>query len=102
MLTKWVISLKIYSLSIIGIHFLIFAYFFPILLMKIIFIPLTFVVFWKWCELMVLIEEENRNHILHLLHTSTNQHTKEVLAYELFLHDENSLTGARPFNSHGI
>ena len=102
MLTKWVASLKIYSLSVIGIHVLIFAYFFPILLIKIIFIPLTFVVFWVWCELIVKIEEENRNQILHLLHTASNEHTREQLAYELFLHDQNSLTGDRPFNSHGI
>jgi len=67
-----------------------------------VFIPLTFVVFWHWCELIVRIEEDNRNQILHLIHTSNNQHTKDLLTYELFLHDENSLSGKSLFNSHGI
>lgn len=102
MITKWLNSLRVYSLSVIGIHFFIIAYFFPVFVIKVVFIPLTFVVFWHWCELIVRIEEENRNQILHLIQTSDNQHTREVLAYELFLHDENSLSGKSLFNSHGI
>ena len=66
------------------------------------FIPFIFVVMWCWCELIVRIEQDNRNQILHLIHTSNNQHTKDLLAHELFLHDQNSLSGKTLFNSSGI
>ena len=55
-----------------------------------------------WCDLVHQIEEANRMEILKLLHTTDCQNTKDILAYELHLHDQHSLAGDRPFNSHGI
>lgn len=102
MVTKWLNSLRIYSLSVIGVHVLLITYFFPWVVFYALIIPGVFIVFYKWCDVVHQIEEANRMEILHLLHTSTNEHTKEILAYELYSHDQHSLAGDRPFNSHGI
>ena len=95
--SKWLTSLKIYSLSVIGVHILLLTYFFPWLVFYIVFVPGMFAVFWMWCDLVHKIEEENRMQILHLMHTTQSEHTISILAYELYLHDQNSLAGHRPF-----
>ena len=53
-----------------------------------------------WCDLIHHIEQANRNEILGLLHTCTNDKTKEALAYQLFMHDKNSVFGD-PFRPGG-
>ncbi len=100
--SKWLNSLKIYSLSVIGVHFLLFTYFFPIIVFYTAFVTITFYFFWCWCTLVHEIEETNRNQLLHLIDTCTNDHTREILCYELYLHDQNSIVGDRTFNGHGI
>ena len=101
MITKWINSYKIYSLSVLVVHVLIFAYFFPVLLIRIIFIPLIFVVLWIWCDLVHTIEEANRNDILNLLYISECDETKIILAHQLYEHDRRSLAGGHPFHSPG-
>jgi len=86
------------QLLLIPPHFLIFAYFFPVVLLKLVFIPLIFVVFWAWCDLIHTIEEAHRNDILNLIYTSDSDQTKQLLAYQLFEHDQHSLAGGHPFN----
>ena len=95
--SKWLTSLKIYSLSVIGVHVLLITYFFPWLVFYIVFLPSIFAVFYMWCDLVHRIEEANRVEILNLLHTTNCPNTKDILAYELYLHDQNSLAGQRPF-----
>ena len=46
-----------------------------------------------WCDLIYYIEQSNRNEILGLLDTCTNDKTKDALAHQLFLHDKNSVFG---------
>lgn len=65
-----------------------------------IFIFFIFLVSWMWCDLLYHIEQANRNEILGLLHTCTNDKTKDALAYQLFLHDKNSIFGD-PFRPGG-
>ena len=93
MLSKVTKSLKTYCIAVSSVHILIFAYFFPVLLIRIIFIPLIFVVLWIWCDLVHTIEEANRNDILNLLYISDCDETKIILAHQLFLHDLRSLAG---------
>ena len=57
---------------------------------------------YVWVDLIHTIEEAHRMDILNLIHSSTCQQTKDVLSYELYLHDQNSIAGDRTFNSHGI
>ena len=61
------------------------------------------VVFYTIVVIMIhTIEEAHRNDILNLLHTCELPETRNLLAYELYLHDENSLAGHRPCSHHRI
>ncbi len=102
MITNWLNSLKIYSLSVIGVHILLFTFFFPKIVFSIIAMVLLLIVMYVWVDLIHTIEEAHRTDILNLIHTSTCQQTIDLLVYELHLHDQRSLAGDRPFNSHGI
>jgi len=102
--SKWLNSLKIYSLSVIGVHFLLFTYFFPTVVFYTAFVTIAFYFFYCWCNLVHEIEESNRNNLLHLIETSTNEQTRSILCYELYLHDQNSIVGDRnlDINEHSI
>lgn len=100
--SKWLNSYRTYCLSVAFAHFLLFTYFFPIVVFYTAFVTITFYFFWCWCTLVHEIEESNRNHLLHLIETSTNEQTRSILSYELYLHDQNSIVGDRTFNGHGI
>ena len=102
MLSKWLNSLKIYSLSVIGVHFVLFTYLFPNIVFCTIAMVLLFIVMYVWVDLIHTIEEAHRNDILNLIYTSDCQETIHLLSYELHLHDQNSLAGHRPFNELGI
>lgn len=57
---------------------------------------------YVWVDLIHTIEEAHRMDILNLIYTCDCQQTIDVLSYELYLHDQNSIAGDRTFNSHGI
>ena len=100
--SKWLTSLKIYSLSVIGAHILLFTFFFPKIVFCTIAMILLFIVMYVWVDLIHTIEEAHRNDILNLIYTSDCRETIELLSYQLHLHDQHSLAGDRPFNAHGI
>jgi len=102
MVTKWLNSLRIYSLSVIGVHILLFTFFFPKIVLYTIALVIMVVVSYVWVDLIHTIEEAHRTDILNLIYTSDCQETIHLLSYELYLHDQNSLAGHRSFNSHGI
>ena len=102
MLSNYLTSLKIYSLSVIGVHILLFTFFFPKVVFCTITMVLLFIVMYVWVDLIHTIEEAHRNDILNLIYTSDCQETVELLSYELHLHDQNSLAGNRPFSSYGL
>ena len=97
MLSNYLTSLKVYSLSVIGVHLLLFTFFFPKIVFYTIAIAFMFIVMYVWVDLIHTIEEAHRMDILNLMHTSTCQETIDLLAYELHLHDQNSLAGHRPY-----
>jgi hypothetical protein len=102
MLSKVTNSLRTYCISVLFVHFLIFTYFFPNIVFCTIAVVLLLIVMYVWVDLIHTIEEAHRMDILNLIHTSTCQGTIEILSHELYLHDQNSLAGHRPFNSHGF
>ena len=102
MLSNYLTSLKVYSLSVIGVHLLLFTFFFPKVVFCTITMVLLFIVMYVWVDLIHTIEEAHRNDILNLIYTSDCQETIELLSYELHLHDQNSLAGNRPFSSYGL
>lgn len=97
MISNYLTSLKVYSLSVIGVHLLLFTFFFPKIVFYTIAIAFMFIVMYVWVDLIHTIEEAHRMDILNLMHTSTCQETIDLLAYELHLHDQNSLAGHRPY-----
>ena len=102
MLSNYLTSLKVYSLSVIGVHLLLFTFFFPKIVFYTIAIAFMFIVMYVWVDLIHTIEEAHRMDILNLMHTSTCQETIDLLSFELHLHDQNSLAGHRPFSSYGL
>ena len=83
-------------------HGVLFTFFFPSIVLTIITMAIIFVVMFVWCDLIHTMEEAHRNDILNLLHTCEIPETRNLLAYELYLHDENSLAGHRPCSHHRI
>ena len=102
MLSKWLNSYRTYSLSVIGVHILLFTFFFPKIVFSTIAMVLLLIVMYVWVDLIHTIEEAHRTDILNLIYTSNCQETIDLLSYELYLHDQNSMAGHRPFNLHGI
>ena len=90
--SKWLNSYRTYCLSVAFAHFLLFTFFFPIIVFYTAFVTITFYFFWCWCTLVHEIEETNRNQLLHLIDTCTNDHTREILCYELYLLERDCLT----------
>ena len=97
MLTKYTKSLKIYAYTLLGGHVFILAYFYPLLVVKIICLPAMFMLLYKWVELIYLIEQSNRDNLIMLIHATDNESTREILLNELWLADLNSLAG-QPLN----
>tara|TARA_B100000902_G_scaffold379906_1_gene414706 strand:+ start:852 stop:1166 length:315 start_codon:yes stop_codon:yes gene_type:complete len=97
MITKWLLSYKLYSLSVVFAHIVILAIFFPIfakVLFYTITVTATFCLFWLWCELMNEIETANREQLVHLIEVATNPRTKDALRYQLYIHDRESIVGS--------
>ena len=95
-------SLRIYVAIVLMLHFVLFTFFFPKIVFFTIATILMLIVMYVWVDLIHTIEEAHRMDILNLMHTSTCQETIDLLSFELHLHDQNSLAGHRPFNSHGF
>ena len=93
MITKWLNSLKTYCLSVLFAHFIIFTYFFPAVVFYSIAFSLMLILLWMWCDLIYYIENSNRIQLLGLIDTCTNDKTKDILSYQLYLHDQNSIFG---------
>jgi len=100
MVTDWLASYRTYCLSVLFTHFIIFTYFFPVVIFYIIVCSLMFIIFWAWCDLVYYIEQAERNHILGLIDTCTSDQTKDILCYQLIVHDQNSMFG-NPMYPHG-
>ena len=102
MLSKHTSSLKTYVYCVSGAHILLFTFFFPKIVFSTIAMVLLLIVMYVWVDLIHTIEEAHRTDILNLIYTSNCQETIDLLSYELYLHDQNSMAGHRPFNAHGI
>ena len=97
MISEYTKSLKTYAYTLLGGHVFILAYFYPLLVLKLICAPLMFLLLYKWVELIYTIEQSNRDNLIMLIHATDNESTREVLLNELWLADLNSLAG-QPLN----
>jgi len=101
MISEYTKSLKIYAYSILGVHLFAFAYFYPIQLIYIIFVPGTFFLLYKWVELVYQIEQSNRDNLIMLINATENDSTKKLLLEELWYADLHSLS-AEPFEYRSL
>jgi len=97
MISEYTKSLKTYAYTLLGGHVFILAYFYPLLILKMICAPLMFLLLYKWIELIYTIEQSNRDNLIMLINTTENESTRKILLNELWYADLNSL-GAEPFN----
>tara|TARA_B100001287_G_scaffold191811_1_gene162086 strand:- start:109 stop:447 length:339 start_codon:yes stop_codon:yes gene_type:complete len=88
---QYVHSVHVLLATVIGLHFLVIGYFYPIQLLYIIFVPGTFFVLYKWVELVYIIEQANRDNLIALINASKNESTKKLLLTELWYADLHSL-----------
>ncbi len=101
MISEYTKSLKTYAYTLLGGHVFILAYFYPLLILKMICAPLMFLLLYKWIELIYTIEQSNRDNLIMLINTTENESTRKILLNELWYADLNSL-GAEPLNDPRI
>lgn len=92
MISKWLSSYRTYSLSVVYTHILIFAWFFPYVIVYTLATISILVFFYVWCELKYQMETINREHIIRMIKETDNEVTKDILRYELYLHDKHSMS----------
>ena len=97
MISEYTKSLKTYAYTLLGGHVFILAYFYPLLVLKLICAPLMFLLLYKWVELIYTIEQSNRDNLIMLINTTENESTRKILLNELWYADLNRL-GAEPLN----
>lgn len=97
MISEYTKSLKTYVYSILGVHVFILAYFYPLLVLKMICVPTMFFLLYKWVELVYQMEQANRDNLILLINATENESTRNILLTELWYADLNSLAG-EPLN----
>ena len=100
--TKYTNSLRNYAIAVASAHIVAFAWLYPMALMYIIVGPVMFYVLFLWCELMYEIEVGNRQRLIKAIREADNQITKDVLTWELILHEEHALFGNSSNDRLGI
>ena len=91
--TKYTNSLRNYAIAVASAHIVAFAWLYPMALMYIIVGPVMFYVLFLWCELMYEIDVGHRQRLIKAIREADNQITKDVLTWELILHEEHALFG---------
>jgi len=100
-ITKHTKSLKYYVYTVVGIHVAGLTAFFPMFVLSIVGIIGTFILMWCYVDLMYEIEKSNRNNLIRLIETSTNEYTKELLIEQLWYADMHSL-GSDPLHEYRL
>jgi hypothetical protein len=91
--TKYTNSLRNYAFAVASAHIVVFAWLYPMALMYIIVGPVMFYVLFLWCELTYEIDVGHRQRLIKAIREADNQITKDVLTWELILHEEHSIFG---------
>lgn len=90
---QYVRSVHIQLATVIGLHILVLAYFYPIAVITSIFVPLTYFILYKWVELIYQIEQANRDNLIMLIKATEYEPTRKILLQELHYADMHSLSG---------
>lgn len=91
--TKYTNSLRNYAIAVASAHMVAIGWLYPNVLMFIVVPPIIFYLLFLYCELMYEIEVGYRIKLLQKIQEADNDLTRDVLTWELILHEEHSLFG---------
>ena len=91
--TKYTNSLRNYAIAVASAHVVALGWLYPNVLMFIVVPPIIFYLLFLYCELMYEIEVGYRIKLLQKIHEAEDPITKDVLTWELLLHEEHSIFG---------
>jgi len=91
--TKYTNSLRNYVIAVVSAHLVALGWLFPHVLMFIVVPPAIFYLLFLYCEVMYEIEVGYRQKLLMKIQEADDQFTKDVLTWELILHEEHSIFG---------
>jgi len=80
-------------MAVIGFHLVALGWLFPHVLMFIVVPPAIFYLLFLWCEIVYEVEVGHRQRLIKAIRETDNQITKDVLTWQLMLHDEHSMFG---------
>ena len=80
-------------MAVIGFHLVALGWLFPHVLMFIVVPPAIFYLLFLWCEIVYEVEVGHRQRLIKAIRETDNQITKDVLTWELMLHEEHSIFG---------
>jgi len=80
-------------MAILGVHLVALGWLFPHVLMFIVVPPAIFYLLFLWCEIVYEVEVGYRQRLIKAIREADNQITKDVLTWELMLHEEHSIFG---------
>jgi hypothetical protein len=80
-------------MAILGVHLVALGWLFPHVLMFIVVPPAIFYLLFLWCEIVYEVEVSHRQRLIKAIRETDNQITKDVLTWELILHEEHSIFG---------
>ena len=91
--TKYTNSLRTYAIAVASAHIVALAWLYPMALMYIIVGPAMFYVLFLWCEVMYEIDVGHREVLIKAIREADDPITKDVLTWELILHEEHTIFG---------
>ena len=80
-------------MAVLGVHLVALGWLFPHVLMFIVVPPAIFYLLFLWCEIVYEVEVGHRQRLIKAIREADNQLTKDVLTWELMLHEEHSIFG---------
>lgn len=91
--TKYTNSLRNYVIAVVSAHLVALCWLFPHVLMFIVVPPAIFYLLFLWCEITYEVEVGTRLRLIKQISETDDPITKEVLTWELILHEEHSIFG---------
>jgi len=91
--TKYTNSLRNYAIAVASVHAVALGWLYPNVLMLIVVPPIIFYLLFLYCELMYEIEVGYRIKLLQKIREADDPITKDVLTWELILHEEHTIFG---------
>jgi hypothetical protein len=80
-------------MAVLGAHLVALGWLFPHVLMFIVVPPAIFYLLFLWCEIVYEVDVSHRQRLIKAIRETDNQITKDVLTWELILHEEHSIFG---------